>query len=58
MLVTFELIFYTLNCVINVTVLGAVDLGGSITIHMFGAYFGLAATYFFKPKKALDDRLE
>ena len=55
---TFELIFYTLNCVINVTVLRVVDLGGSITIHMFGAYFGLAATYFFKPKKALDDRLE
>ena len=55
---TFELIFYTLNCVIDVNLLGAVDLGGSITIHMFGAYFGLAASYFFKPKQALNDRLE
>jgi len=31
------------------------DIGGGMTIHMFGAYFGLAATYFFQPKKALAD---
>jgi hypothetical protein len=56
-LVTFECIFLTLNVVIIVDLLGAVDLGGSIPIHMFGAYYGLAASYFFKPKKGIEDRL-
>jgi ammonia channel protein AmtB len=55
--VTFECIFLTLNVVIIVDLLGAVDLGGSIPIHMFGAYYGLAASYFFKPKKGIEDRL-
>lgn len=39
-------LFYALNKV--VFVLGAIhaeDVGGSMTIHMFGAYFGLAASY-------------
>ena len=57
-LITIETIFLTLNAVINVDKLCAVDLGGAITIHMFGAYYGLAASFFFKPKKAIEDRLE
>ena len=57
-LITFECIFLTLNVVIIVDLLGAVDLGGSIPIHMFGAYYGLAASFFFKPKKAIEDRLQ
>ena len=54
-LVTFESIFYCLNTVILLDLLKVNDIGGSITIHMFGAFYGLAASYFFEPKKAIDD---
>ncbi|KAG7362805.1 ammonium transporter family-domain containing protein [Nitzschia inconspicua] len=46
-------IFYALNKV--VVVLGfcaAEDVGGSITIHMFGAFFGLACSYALGPPKS------
>jgi ammonium transporter Rh len=55
-IVTLESIFYCLNAVICLNSLKIADIGGSITIHMFGAYFGLAATYFFEPKKAIEDK--
>jgi ammonium transporter Rh len=41
----FELIFYALNECIGVVTLGAVDMGGSMFVHTFGAYFGLAFSY-------------
>lgn len=47
LLATFESIFFTLNAVVLFEVLYVADIGGAMTIHMFGAYFGLAATYFF-----------
>lgn len=53
---TAEAVFFTLNAVILFEVLEVHDIGGAMTIHMFGAYFGLAATYFFENKKALEDR--
>jgi len=55
-IVTFECIFYSLNVVIVLEKLHVNDIGGALTIHMFGAYFGLAATYFFEPKKAVEDK--
>ena len=58
MLATFEIIFYTLNEAICVIFLQAVDMGGSMYVHTFGAYFGLAASYFFKPKEAIKDKEE
>ena len=58
MLVTLEVIFYTLNYVVCINVLGAVDAGGSMTIHMFGAYFGLTSTFFFKSRKAIKDEFD
>ena len=51
---TFEVIFYALNIAIC-NELGVVDVGGCMYVHMFGAYFGLAATYFFQNHKAIDD---
>jgi len=38
-----ELLFYTFNFGITLKWLGVVDIGGSIAVHMFGAFFGLAA---------------
>lgn len=38
-----EVIFYTLNAAIITEIFKASDLGGSMIIHVFGAYFGLAA---------------
>lgn len=40
LIATFEMIFYTINEVISLE-MGVADLGGSMVIHMFGAYFGL-----------------
>lgn len=46
--------FYAFNKVIIVLgVLGAEDVGGSMTIHMFGAYFGLAVSKVLGPPKEL-----
>jgi len=41
------MIFYGLNESIGVLVFKATDMGGSIFVHTFGAYYGLAASYFF-----------
>lgn len=52
---TLEIIFYALNETICAGKLGAVDMGGSMYVHTFGAFFGLAATFFFSPKKSIND---
>ena len=39
-----EIIFYSLNESIGVIHYQAVDMGGSMYVHTFGAYFGLAAS--------------
>jgi len=41
----FELIFYNLNYLIGALKLEAVDMGGSIFVHTFGAYFGLSCAW-------------
>jgi len=40
LIATLEIIFYTINEVISLR-MAITDLGGSMVIHMFGAYFGL-----------------
>lgn len=57
-LATLEIIFYGLNEAICAGKLGAVDMGGSMYVHTFGAYFGLAASYFFDNKKAIEDKTD
>ncbi len=47
-----QVIGYTLNEIIIYRLLHMYDAGGSIVIHLFGAYFGMAACYVlgrFKP---------
>ena len=56
MLATFEIFFYSLNESICVVEFGAVDMGGSMYVHTFGAYFGLTAAFFFQSKKAIEDK--
>lgn len=41
---------YAFNNWIYSSELQATDVGGSVVIHTFGAYFGLAATVFLTPK--------
>ena len=49
-----EVIFYSLNDALNVYVFKAADVGGSMLIHTFGAYFGLSCSVWLYRKKAID----
>lgn len=40
----FELIFYAINESLGAVTFKAVDMGGSMFVHSFGAYFGLAVS--------------
>ena len=53
---TLEGIFWGLNEAICVHEYKANDMGGSMYVHTFGAYFGLAATYFFNRNAAIEDK--
>ena len=50
----FEVFFYSLNYFVGVYKLQAIDVGGSMFIHTFGAYFGVSATIFLSKKEAWD----
>jgi len=47
---TFHAFFYSIAYGLGLGYLGAVDVGGSMYIHTFGAYFGLAASFALKGK--------
>lgn len=46
------MIWWGLNENIGVQIYHATDAGGSMFVHSFGAYYGLAASYFFQSKRA------
>ena len=50
------MIVYGANEAIGAGIFQAVDMGGSMFVHTFGAYFGLAASYFFQPAVAINDK--
>lgn len=52
-MIMFELFFYSLNEAIGVVEMKAVDMGGSMFVHSFGAYFGLAVSYALNQKSAI-----
>jgi ammonium transporter Rh len=45
----FQTIVYSGNYVLGAKVIKAVDIGGSMFIHLFGAYWGLAAAWWINP---------
>jgi ammonium transporter Rh len=47
-----ETLIWAFNEALIIVELKATDIGGSIVLHMFGAYFGLAASYFLQAKKS------
>merc|ERR1719460_3428101 len=51
-----ECLVYGGNETIGAAKLGAVDMGGSIFVHTFGAYFGLAAAWAIGGKRAKDHK--
>ncbi len=53
---TFEVFFYCLNEAIVVEIFKIYDIGGSIVIHTFGAFFGLSVALFYQCEDAIKDR--
>ena len=50
----FEVMFYSANEALNIHILKAADIGGSMLIHTFGAYFGISVSLVLFHKKARD----
>jgi ammonium transporter Rh len=44
---TFEIFFYCINEAIIVEIFKVMDIGGSMVIHTFGAFFGLSVAMFY-----------
>ncbi|XP_053680936.1 ammonium transporter Rh type A [Anopheles nili] len=48
-----EIAIFAGNEYLQLELVKAADVGGSITVHAFGAYFGLAVSFMLRPKKEL-----
>ncbi|XP_052864825.1 ammonium transporter Rh type A [Anopheles cruzii] len=46
-----EIAIFAANEYLQLELVKAVDVGGSITVHAFGAYFGLAVSFMLRPPK-------
>ncbi|CRK99182.1 CLUMA_CG012501, isoform A [Clunio marinus] len=47
----FEIVLFATNEFLQIELMKIVDIGGSITVHAFGAYFGLAVSFALRPTK-------
>lgn len=47
----FEIAVFAANEYLQLELMKVADVGGSITVHAFGAYFGLAASFVMRPSK-------
>jgi ammonium transporter Rh len=54
---TFEVFFYCLNEAILMDIFKVFDIGGSMVIHTFGAFFGLSVALFYQSEAAINDEL-
>eukprot|EP01097_Dermamoeba_algensis_P003102 TRINITY_DN2251_c0_g1_i1.p1 TRINITY_DN2251_c0_g1~~TRINITY_DN2251_c0_g1_i1.p1 ORF type:complete len:592 (-),score=120.62 TRINITY_DN2251_c0_g1_i1:355-2130(-) len=50
-----ETFFFSLNYYINIWLLKVVDPGGAMTIHLFGSFYGLAASYWLSKSYNRDE---
>lgn len=57
-MVAFEMLFYNLNENLGNIVYEAVDMGGSMYVHTFGAYFGLGVSYMLTNNKKVEKASE
>jgi ammonium transporter Rh len=53
---TIEIFFYALNESILYELFKVTDIGGSMVIHTFGAYFGLSVALFYRGEEAIKDK--
>lgn len=53
---TCEVFIYCINEAIVVEIFKIYDIGGSIVIHTFGAFFGLSVALFFQAEEAIADK--
>jgi len=51
-LIFWQMLWWGLNESIGVLIFKGTDAGGSMFVHSYGAYYGLAACYFFQPDRA------
>ena len=51
-----QVVFYGLFEAISTKVLFALDIGGSVSIHMFGAYYGLTVAFMMRKEKHADGK--
>eukprot|EP00331_Platyophrya_macrostoma_P002553 CAMPEP_0176420410 /NCGR_PEP_ID=MMETSP0127-20121128/8591_1 /TAXON_ID=938130 /ORGANISM="Platyophrya macrostoma, Strain WH" /LENGTH=301 /DNA_ID=CAMNT_0017801003 /DNA_START=50 /DNA_END=952 /DNA_ORIENTATION=+ len=57
-MVYFEVVFYSINEAIGYGGIGVADVGGSMIIHTFGAYFGLAVSFIMEKEDTRKKRNE
>jgi len=59
LMILFEVVFYNVNAFILIHYLNVSDMGGSMVVHAFGCYFGLAvARCLYKPGGQMDNGAE